>query len=380
MQQYKILKVCTSRSWGGMEIHMTRTCDKLRQHGHFIFPVCFPESPIFHQLKRMGFEPFTLNLKNYFQPIQILKLRKFVQKNEIELIQADYSRDLWTIVPALAFSRKIPLVLIKHIGTMKAKRDFLHRWIYRQVDYIISISKVIQENIIATHPISPEKVGIIYHGVDFDKFRFDLTIRESTRQMLGIGKEEILIGIIGRLQRAKGYFEFLEMAAALSKRFSHIRFVIIGEASKGEESEADQIKLKIDELQLNDKLILTGYREDVPALLSAMDIFVFPSHAEAFGLVLIEAMAMKLPVVTANCDGVLDIVLENRTGELVPPKEVTGLIQAVEKLILDRKLRQIYSENGYNRARDCFSEARMLDQLEGLYHRLIQDALINQGE
>jgi glycosyltransferase involved in cell wall biosynthesis len=126
--------------------------------------------------------------------------------------------------------------------------------------------------------------------------------------------------------------------------------------------------------------MLTGYREDVPALLSAMDIFVFPSHAEAFGLVLIEAMAMKLPVVTANCDGVLDIVLENQTGELVPPKDVKQLIQAVEKLILDRELRQIYSENGYNRARDCFSEARMLDQLEGLYHRLIQDALINQGE
>lgn len=374
MQKYRILKVCTSRSWGGMEIHMTRTCDKLRQRGHIIFPVCFPGSPIFHQLQRMGFEPFTLILKNYFHPVQILKLRKFIQNNEIELIHADYSRDLWTIVPAVIFLRKIPLVLIKHIGTMKAKRDFLHRWIYRRVDYIVSISKVIQENILATHPISPGKVGIIYHGVDFNKFNFDEAVRKQTRRILGVENEKILIGIIGRLQRAKGHFEFLEMAAVLSERYHHLQFVMIGEASRGEESEAEQIKLKINELNLENKLILTGYREDIPALLSAMDIFVFPSYAEAFGLVLIEAMAMKLPVVTANCDGVLDIVIENQTGQLVPPKDVNRLIQAVEKLILDKKLRQIYSENGFNRARDCFSEARMLDQLEGLYHRLIQDA------
>ncbi|MBN2089376.1 glycosyltransferase, partial [candidate division KSB1 bacterium] len=165
-----------------------------------------------------------------------------------------------------------------------------------------------------------------------------------------------------------------EMAAALSQRHHHIRFIMIGEATRGEEFEADLIKQKINELNLQDKLILTGYREDVPALLSAMDIFVFPSYAEAFGLVLIEAMAMKLPVVTANCDGVLDIVIENQTGELVPPKNVSNLIQAVEKLILDRKLRLFYSENGYKRVYNYFSEARMLDQLEGLYHRLIQDA------
>ncbi len=358
-------------------MHMTRTCDKLRQRGHLIFPVCFSGSPIFHQLQRMGFEPFTMNLNHYFHPIQVIKLAKYIKKNEIELIHADYSRDLWTIAPAMAFSRKIPLVLIKHIGTMRPKRDFLHRWIYKQVDFIISISKVIQDNVIATHPISPEKVGIIYHGVDFEKFNFDAVVREQTRKMLGIGNEDILIGIVGRLQRAKGHFEFLEMAAVLSKTHHNVRFIIIGEATRGEALEAEQIKQKINELNLLDRLILTGYREDVPNLLSAMDIFVFPSYAEAFGLVLIEAMAMKLPIVTANCDGVLDIVLQNKTGELVPPKNVSSLIQTVEKLILDRELRQFYSENGYKRVCDHFSEARMLDQLEGLYHRLIQDAEIN---
>lgn len=118
------------------------------------------------------------------------------------------------------------------------------------------------------------------------------------------------------------------MARRIRQAVPRARFLLIGEASRGEEAEARHILQKIDALDLRSVTQWLGFRKDVARLLSAMDIFVFPSHAEAFGLVLIEAMAMGKAVISSNCDGVLDIVKHGETGLLVPPKEIETLTQA----------------------------------------------------
>jgi len=368
----KIMKICTSRSWGGMELSMVQTCEKLRQRQHQIFPVCFVNSSIYQRLLDLDFRPVVLNLRGYLHPFKIYQFAQYIHTHQIDLIHADYSKDLWTVVPAMKFSKRVPLVLIKHVGTRKPKTDPFHKWIYRHVDYIIAISNVIKNNVIKTHPIKPEKVGVIHHGIDFKRFKSNQTQREKTRTTLGVQTNELLIGIIGRLQAAKGYFEFIEMARSISERYDHTKFIIIGEPSRGEEAAANQILTKIDHLNLPHRMIVTGYREDIPALLAAMDLFVFPSHAEAFGLVLIEAMGMKLPVVSSSSDGVLDIVLPGETGLLVPPKDIPQLIAAVECLIQNEEQRKAMGQAGYLRARQKFDEEHMLVQIEQLYYNLLQ--------
>ena len=90
----------------------------------------------------------------------------------------------------------------------------------------------------------------------------------------------------------------------------------------------------------------TGFRRDVPEVMSALDLFVFPSHAEAFGLVLIEAMAMERPVVSTNCDGVLDIVVDGVTGLTVPPKDPVRLAAAIEQNACGRNAARSLREGG----------------------------------
>jgi glycosyltransferase involved in cell wall biosynthesis len=367
----KILKMCTSRSWGGMELNMVLTCEKLRERGHQVFPVCYPASAIHQRLVQAGFEPQTCVARSYLHPLIIRDLMRAISRNEIDIIQADYSRDLWTLVPANRLSKNVPLVLIKHIGTMRPKTDRVHRWIYRHVDYIIAISEVIRKNIIETHPVNADKVGIIHHGVDFGRFKFSPSLRERSRKQLGIRPNELLIGIIGRLQVAKGYLEFLEMARQIAPKFKNVKFLLIGEASRGEAAQANLILARVAALQLGERLLHPGYRDDIPELLAAMDLFVFPSYAEAFGLVLIEAMSLKLPVISSDCDGVLDIVLPGETGILIPPKDISQLVQAVEWLITDREKRIALGEAGFQRARSHFSETRMFDQIEALYQNLL---------
>jgi len=367
----RILKVCTSRSWGGMEMSMATISGKLRDRGHDEHPVCYSNSPIHQRLLGMGFEPVTLDLWGKFHPFKAMGLSRYINRHAIDIVHADYSRDLFTLVPALKWSKPTPLVLHKHVGTIRPKNLPVHPYLYRNVDFVIAISKVIEKNLLETHPLRPQQVGIIHHGIDMDRFVPDPQSRERVRRELGIGEQERLVGIVGRLNESKGHLQFLEVAQRILPNFPDTRFVIVGEASRGEDEEANAILDKIEKADLKERMILTGYRDDVPDLLGAMDLFLFPTHAEAFGLVIVEAMAMGLPVVSANCDGVPDIVEDGRTGLLVPPRDVDGLTLAVTELLGNEEKRRTFGQAGRQRAEDLFSEEKMCEKMEDLYRRLI---------
>ncbi|MDZ7291337.1 MAG: glycosyltransferase family 4 protein [candidate division KSB1 bacterium] len=370
------MQICASASWGGMEMHVGFLSTHLAGRGHKIIPVCYPGSPLERDLQERGFTPLRLRLGGYFQPCAINKLARWLERQAVDIVHAHYSRDLWTIVPALRCSRRVPLIFTKHIGTQKPKRDFLHRWIYRHVNHVVAISEVIRQNVIATHPVVAERVSVVHHGVDLSRYAPEEIDREAVRSELGLTAEHLVFGIIGRLQVSKGYLEFLEMARRLVLELPQARFLLIGEASRGESSEAEMILGKIREWQLEKVVQHLGFRRDIPRLLAAMDIFVFPSHAEAFGLVLIEAMAMAKPVVSSNCDGVLDIVLDGETGLLVPPRQVEALRQAV--LFLARNVEQRVQMGRRARAHvlKFFSLDRMLDAMEFIYHKALSKTAI----
>lgn len=344
--------------------------ERLRDRGHQVTPICSPDSELFDDLQRRGFVPVPLAVEGYFHPAAIQRLARWLEENQPDLLHLHYARDLWSVVPAMALSRRIPLVLIKHIGTQKPKRDPLHRWLYSHVDHLITISEVIHRNVLATHPISADRVGLVHHGVDLAKFDPTRVDRSRVRGELGVRAEELVVGIVGRIQRSKGYPEFLAAAQRLVREFDRLRFLLVGEATRGEEAEAAEILGLIDSYGLRDRVIVAGFRADVPRMLAAMDVFVFPSHAEAFGLALIEAMAMARPVVSSNCDGVLDIVVDGETGLLVPPRDVSELTNCIARLLRDSELRHRFGRAGRARVEAKFDIENMVDRVEEIYDQI----------
>jgi glycosyltransferase involved in cell wall biosynthesis len=352
-------------------MHVGFLSTQLARKGYKITPVCYPGSPLDRDLQERGFMPLRLRLGGYFHPAAIRQLARWLDETQVDLVHSHYSRDLWTIVPALALSRCVPLVLTKHIGTQKPKRDALHRWIYRHVNHVIAISEVIRQNLLATHPVTPERVSVVHHGVDLSRFTPDENVRLAARQELGLAPEHLVLGIVGRLQISKGYLEFLEMARRLATEIPQARFLLIGEASRGEASEAQGILAKIREWHLENVVYALGFQREVPRWLNAMDIFVFPSRAEAFGLVLIEAMAMAKPVVSCRGDGVLDIVREGATGLLVPPRDVESLHAAVLSLAQNAALRLAMGQRAREHVLKFFALERKLMELESIYHKVL---------
>jgi glycosyltransferase involved in cell wall biosynthesis len=367
MKVIHVAQICSSRSWGGMEMHVAVVSEQLQKRGHSVTVFCAPGSALDQDCRRRGVATIAFAPAGYFDPGALLHFRKQLQQQSFDLLHAHFGKDLWTCIPANQWSGARPLIFIKHIGTQKPKRDPVHRYLYSRVNMVLAISQVIARNLADTHPVDMAKIRILHHGVDLSLFT-DLTEkRRRVRREWGVADDALLIGTIGRLQEGKGHLEFLAMAEAIGQEFPHTQFVIVGEPTRGEEQRSRAIYEKAAPLQSLGRLHMPGFRPDIPAVLAAMDIFAFPSRAEAFGLVLIEAMAAGKPVVSTRSDGVLDIVEHNVNGLLFELEQQDELTAAVRSLIQHPATRIRLAQEGLRTVQARFSMERMLHDLDAVY-------------
>ncbi len=262
------------------------------------------------------------------------------------------------------------------MGSAVRKTDPFHRLTYARVDRVLAISSVIRQNVVETTPMDPGKVLLLFDAVDTDRFEPSRVNgpRSGYDGISGLRPDEMLIGTVGRFSPGKGHEELLEAARILAARGLQFKLLVAGEASYGEREYEQRIRALARTLGLERIVRFTGFRRDVPEVMSALDLFVFPSHAEAFGLVLIEAMAMERPVVSTNCDGVLDIVVDGLTGLTVPPKDPVALAAAVQRMLADGTLRNRCGKAGRQRVLELFDQEKQIDRLESIYAELMAEA------
>lgn len=329
----KILYSCLSRSWGGMEMFTITAAMELRKHDINVEILCFPRSRIHQEALEQRLICHTVKASGYFHPFSIFKILSIIKKRSITIIHSQASKDLWVLSPAKSLSRKkIHLLLTKQVGSFILKKDILHRYVYNKVDIIFAISEVIKKNLLDTCPVLPEKIRLLHNGIDTSKFDPSKVDRKSAREELKLKPDEIAIGMLARFSIGKGHEEVLHAAEELSWEYKNLKFLIAGEASRGEEDYAHAIYRIAETAQLRN-VVFTGFRKDTDRFLSALDIFVFPSHSEAFGIALVEAMSMELPSVCSNSDGILDIAQDGITGYLFEKKNAVDLAGKLRKLI-----------------------------------------------
>ncbi len=364
----KILITCLSRSWGGMEMYTLLTAVQLRKRNYNVEILCYPRSCFHKEAENENFRIIISAFKNYFHPVEVISFAKQIKRNNYDIIHSGGSQDLWLVVPALKISGiKIPLILSKHVGSFIKKKDIFHRSIYRRVTYALAISNVIKKNLVDTTPLREEKILLLHNGIDTKKFDPGKVDRSKVRNEFNITENELLIGMMARFSSGKGHEEFLQAAHHLLAKHNNIRFMIVGEPSIGEDNYAAEIKTLVTNLGIIDKIIFTGFRKDTPNILAALDIFVFPSHAEAFGLALVEAMSMGKPSVCSNSDGVLDIAVDGVTSYLFQKQNWQSLADKLELLISSPEKRYEFGSAARNRAKEMFDIEIFTDKLINIY-------------
>jgi glycosyltransferase involved in cell wall biosynthesis len=368
----KILLTCLSQSWGGMEMYSLHTASTLAQSGFEVDILCFPNSRLHIEAAKINLKTITLDFHNYFSPVNIIKLNKILRTNSYDLIHAEASKDLWLIVPSLQLSfLNTPLILTKHVGSAVIKKDPLHRWIYKRVNLALAISKVIKNNLAETTPIPGYKIILLHDAIDTDKFNPDNIRKGKIRNEFNIRDNDILIGMNARFSPGKGHEEFLYAANKLLHRFTNIKFLVVGGSSRGEDIYAEKIKAIAVSLGLEESVIFTGFRNDIPDLLASLDIFVFPSHAEAFGIALVEAMSMRLPSVCTNSDGILDIAVDNVTSYLFQKQNFHDLAEKLSNLINRPEERNKLGEAARVRVLENFKSELITNKLIDIYDSLV---------
>ena len=365
----KILQSCGSRSWGGLEMQALLVSRELLRRGHEVSLLCIPRTTLLKAAYEAGVPSVGLLGKDKQAFSTIKDLSRLLKGYSYDVVHTHLSHDLWWLVPAMKLSSSnAKLFLTKHMASGVKKTDPLHRFLYGRLQGTFAISDYIRESVLNTCPVPENEVHVLHPGIAMEDFDCGLFDREETRAELGASNETVLVGMCGRLSPGKGHEEFLQAARLLADAGEvDMRFVIIGDAIREEESYEWKVKALAADLEIGELTKFTGFRKDVPRLLSALDILAFPSHEESFGLTLVEAMALKVPVVASGNAGVLDIVVDGETGYLVLPKDHIALAGGIRKLAVDPALRRRFGNSGRKRAEEFFSIKGMIEKLEHYY-------------
>ena len=210
-----------------------------------------------------------------------------------------------------------------------------------------------------------EKLVHIGNGVDPSMFGREANARAAAalREEFGIDGGPV-IGFTGRIVREKGAVEFVKAAGIVALEFPGARFVMVGAPL---ESDRDGCQAEIETLVrdegLSGRLVMTGYRKDVPAILSLLDLFAMPSYREGMPRSLLEAMATGLPVAATDIRGCREEVVDGETGLLVPPRDHYALGEAMLRILSDEDLAVRMGRAGRQRVIDLFDE-RVVTQLQ----------------
>ncbi len=365
----KILQSCCSASWGGLEILALQTTLRLMARGHELRLLCCNNSTLFTEAVKQNIPVLAVPYQKIPGIRSVRKVKKILINGNFDVVHTHLSRDLWLLVPALKMAdSKSKLFLTRHMGSGVSKKDVLHRMLYNRLTRIFAISNYVRQSVLNTCPISEEKVSVIHPALELNRYTPSHYNKAEIKKSLNIKKDCIVIGMASRFSHGKGHEEFLKAAKILKDEFKDgLCFLVAGGVSFGEEHYHEKILKMAGELGLNNTVKFTGHSSDITEILSVMDIFVLPSHEESFGILLTEAMAMGLPVAASNNAGIPDIVIDNETGILVPPKNAGALALALKKLASSSELRASLGKAGRIRAKGIFNIDTALDKLENFY-------------
>lgn len=217
------------------------------------------------------------------------------------------------------------------------------------------------------------KSQVICNGLEIPKKLIGDSERQEIRaRLFNSNANEIIIVLVGRISRWKGQLVLLKAFYELTKKHDFIKLAFVGSAPPNQEMFLEKLSLQIEEYDISQKVKIIPFQEDIFKIWQSIDIAVVPStEPEPFGLVSVEAMLAKKPVIGSNHGGLTEIIVNNKTGFLVEPNNEVALSEALSKLIEDAQLRTQFGENGYQRAIKEFSVEKYINSFEVLFNSMI---------
>lgn len=332
-----VVHVCVSPGLGGLELYSLQLHEMFVKDGIACVHAVQENSLFENKLKEVGLSILSFKKTSYFSMSNILKFRKLIKSQKANYVVVHHLKDLWFVVPALWGMKDVRVIGIAQMFLRNVnKKDFLHKALYGRLAKLLALTDLQKQSLLDCLPIESDRVDVIPNSVDMQKFKkLKPETRMQIRNSLKLSENNILIGLVGRLDPWKGQKELLIAFEKIRKENNNVFLLIIGEETPGESGYKDSLLKFISENKLSDSVFLIGFQENVHEWMSSMDIYVMPSYEEAFGIVLVEAMAAGLPCISTRAGGVPDIIISDEVGCLVEPRSSDAIYKALVPMLSD---------------------------------------------
>ena len=370
MLEKHILEFSTYAKLGGTQQEVLKFL-RSASHEKYTFFVCvlLAHDVLNDEAAKLQIDQTSLDMRGYWDVRAWWRLYRFARDKQIDLMHT-YGLKAHIIGRIVGKCLGIP-VNISSVHSTDPWRKWYHvlleRLTSRLTDLYISNSEAGR---IATHQrerIPLAKIVTIPNGILVDNYRADDAHAEIIGRRLGLTPQDRVLGIVANLRVMKGHKTIVDAFPYIQQKFPTIKCLCIGSDFLHGDTQR-----YVRERQLEQAILFPGFQQDIPTMLSLLEIFLLPSLWEGLPTALMEAMAMKKPVVASAVGGIPELVEHGKTGLLIPPNNPRALAEAVVQLLRDPERAQRMGRAGYEKIQREFSLHTMVARTEAMYDKLLR--------
>lgn len=358
----KVAVICIAPGFGGLELYAEKVARYYQSRNVFAFFVGLQGAFLQERIQNDKLSARFVNPINVSFPILTAwRLAKWLESENVDImhIHSRFDLPLASIAKKLS-RRRVAIVYTRQMALTRPKRDPWHRFQYRQVDRLLTITKKLRNEAIAFLPMSSKNIHVLYYGVPEPEY----VNRNLCAKLPGWKKAEtndFRVAIFGRIKPEKGQYLLIEALSHLSRRGIKVNAWMVGRPMDAKYIE--RLHEKVQQYNLQEQVLFVDFIKDPQNLMPCFNAIILASHNETFGLVLAEAMRSRVAVIGSNSGGVTEIIEDGKTGLLFESGNSKALADCIEKLWRDRDFLDQLAIQGKHFADRNFSDESHLENL-----------------
>jgi D-inositol-3-phosphate glycosyltransferase len=332
----RIASLCTSPSWGGLELNVIRFLVWMQLRGWEVRLYADPDTRLYREASERGIPVGAVRSRlRYGDVVNARRLARLLRQDGIRFLVINQSPDMFVgVVAGMMAGASVKTLYQQHMHVGGAKRDWYHRWLYGHFAAWVTPVQWLADRVLEKTYLAPDVIHVIPLGIEMEQFTALLPDRLSARRRYGLTENDVVIGMVGRLDPKKCQDIVVEAVARLRAEGHPCHLLLVGSQSYNEGDEyVAALHRRVKALGPHDTVHFVPNEMHVAWAYAGLDIFVLASTSECYGMVTIEAMASGIPVVATNDGGTVSLVHHDRNGLLVTPRKVEELVAALRRLL-----------------------------------------------
>lgn len=369
MQQKNIGIVCTSPGFGGLEMYTLQLVKALQKRGWQVNMLLNNNSKLYNLAEGLCKTATIQDFQKEKNSASIIK--QWNKTIACNLLFTPYNKDIQPLTSYKRFSnKKVRIVYQQHMKVGVKKRDLIHRLRYNMLDLWITPLPYLKEETIEKTTVPKEKIDIIPVGLELSKFNLDAITQQDARAKTNLPQDAFIIGVLGRVDPKKGQDFLIQSLATIANPSIHL--LIMGDVTAHEGNDWLQyLHQLVKEHQLEDRVHFRPYQEDALLFYQSIDVFAMSSHGETYGLVTLEAMYCKKPVIGVNTDGTKALLENGKLGWLYELNDIQGFQQQLNAIMQQTEKKQSTLLRAYKTVVKQYDFETTADEIYRLLSRFI---------